>query len=138
VRPERLEEGWPLLTFETEANGDSWSTFGSLGLSTDFCPALAALVSPRTKYYFPRRTLFHFISPHRPATGADSRAGSPVSVFLCATFGKFQNYVCCFRVTLYSVYSVQKLIGVNVISVRVAKILSFQLEEGPPCELLFM
>ncbi len=47
-------EGWPLLTVETEANGDSRSTYerdpslvGSLGSSTrDFCPAVTALVGP--------------------------------------------------------------------------------------------
>ncbi len=46
----------------------------------DFCP-----VQHSTKYYFPHRTLFHFISPHRPATWAGSRAGSPVSVSLVST-----------------------------------------------------
>jgi hypothetical protein len=41
----------------------------------DFCLALAALVSPEQNI-----TLFHFISPHRPATTwAVKRAGSPVS-----------------------------------------------------------
>jgi hypothetical protein len=37
---------------------------------------------PSTKYYFPHRTLFHlqFISPHCPATWADRRSGSPVSL----------------------------------------------------------
>jgi hypothetical protein len=49
----------------------------------DFCPALAGCSSqPSTKYYYPHRTLFHFISPRRPATWAGSRAGSPVSVSL--------------------------------------------------------
>ncbi len=37
----------------------------------DFCPALAALVSPR-------RTLFPLILPHSPASWAGSRAVSPV------------------------------------------------------------
>ncbi len=46
----------------------------------DFCP-----VQPSTKYYFPHRTLFHFISPHRPATWLGSRAGSPVFVSLVIT-----------------------------------------------------
>jgi|688.fasta_scaffold709474_1 hypothetical protein len=49
----------------------------------DFCPTLAALVSQvRIQILFPCRTLFHFISPHRPATWASSLAGSPVSVSL--------------------------------------------------------
>jgi hypothetical protein len=46
----------------------------------DFCPALTAVVSPVQKL-FPRRTLFHFISPHRQACWAGSRARSPVFVF---------------------------------------------------------
>ncbi len=41
---------------------------------------LGSSSQPSTKYYFPHRTLFHFISSHRPATWAGSRAGSPVSV----------------------------------------------------------
>jgi hypothetical protein len=45
---------------------------------------LAALVGPvQTKYYFPHRTLFHFIYPHRPASWAGSHAGSPVSLNMC-------------------------------------------------------
>jgi hypothetical protein len=52
----------------------------------DFCPALAALVSSvYVKYYSPPRTLFHFTCPHRPATWAGRRAGSPVSVSLRST-----------------------------------------------------
>jgi len=55
--PERPREGWPLLlTAESEANGDSRSTYergpslvGLLGSlftvgTRDFCPAMAALV----------------------------------------------------------------------------------------------
>jgi hypothetical protein len=55
-------EGWPLLTIETEANGDSrvqmkgvlpwlvrWA--GHAGTS-DFSPALAALVGPVQNIYF--------------------------------------------------------------------------------------
>jgi len=34
---------------------------------------------PSTKYFFPGRTLFIFLCPHRPASWAGSRAGSPVS-----------------------------------------------------------
>ncbi len=37
---------------------------------------------PSTKYYFTSRRPFHYISRHRPATWAGSRAGSPVSVSL--------------------------------------------------------
>jgi hypothetical protein len=46
-------------------------------------PALTA--QPSKKYYFPYRTLFHNISPHRPATWAGRRAGSPVSGSLATT-----------------------------------------------------
>jgi hypothetical protein len=83
-------EGCPLLTVETDANGDSWSInergpslTGSFGSSCRykrfFYLALTALVSPVQNIFFPYRTLCHFICPHRPATWARSRAGSPVS-----------------------------------------------------------
>ncbi len=72
-----------LLTVETEANGDSKSTnemgptlVASLGSSCR--PALAALVSP-VQMFFPRRTLFQFICPHRPAIWAGNLTGSPFS-----------------------------------------------------------
>ncbi len=61
----------------------------------DFCPALNTLVSPVTKYYFPHRTLFHFIRPHRPATWVGSRAGSPACLVLgpCVRLHYFS--LCC-------------------------------------------
>ncbi len=52
-------EGWPLLTVETEANGDSKSTNERGHLSWALsCPALAALVGPSTKYVFHHRRPF--------------------------------------------------------------------------------
>ncbi len=79
MRPERLEEGWPLLTFETEANGDSgdsWSTFergpslvGSLGLSIDFCSALAALVGPEQNIIFLTAHFFTLLVPIAQQSG---------------------------------------------------------------------
>jgi hypothetical protein len=57
-------EGWPLLTVETEVNGDLKSTnergpfwVGSLGLlcfvgTRDFCSALAALFGPVQNIFF--------------------------------------------------------------------------------------
>ncbi len=48
-----------------------------------FLSCLGCSSQPRTQYYFPRRTLFHFFSRHRPATWGVRRAGSPVSVSLC-------------------------------------------------------
>jgi hypothetical protein len=53
------ERVWPLLTVETEGNGDSQSTnergpslVGSLGSLRDFCPALAALIGPVENIFF--------------------------------------------------------------------------------------
>jgi hypothetical protein len=76
--PERASEGWLLLNVENEASGDSWSTnergpslVGSLGSScwyNRFLSCLGCSSQPLTKCYFPHRTLFHFISSHRPAT----------------------------------------------------------------------
>ncbi len=88
---ETREWGWPLLTVETKANGDSWSTYekgpslvGSMGSSCwyNFCSALAALVSPVKNTISLTTYLFTLFSPHRPATWADSSAGSSVSVSL--------------------------------------------------------
>jgi hypothetical protein len=45
-----------------------------------FLSCLARSSRPSTKYFFfPHRTLFHFIRTHRLASWAGSRAGSPVS-----------------------------------------------------------
>ncbi len=82
--------GWLLMTIETEANVDSWSTFqsgpslvGSFSLSADtidFCPALAALVSPVQNIIFLTTHFFTLLVPcAHAATWAGSRAGSPVS-----------------------------------------------------------
>ncbi len=65
---------WPLLTAETEANGDSWCTyerkhsvFGSMGLTCPYNRFLSCFDSscrPSTKYFFfLHRSLFHFIVP---------------------------------------------------------------------------
>jgi hypothetical protein len=69
---------WPLLTVETEVNGDSKSTnernpslVGSLGLSYDtrgFSSALAALVGPEQNMFFLTFKLFQFLCYHRPAS----------------------------------------------------------------------
>jgi hypothetical protein len=78
-------EGWPLLTVETEANGDSRSTYergkgvlhwlGSLCRYNTFLSCLGCS-RPSTIYYFPHHTLFHFLSPHCPATWGGNRAAS--------------------------------------------------------------
>ncbi len=70
----------PESTYERDPSLD-----GPLGSSCQYSTFLSCLGSssqPSTNYYFPHRTLFRFISPHRPATWAGSRAGSPVSVSL--------------------------------------------------------
>ncbi len=90
VRPRETRDRWPLLTVETEVNGDSGSTYeigpslvGSLGLSCRFKRVLSCLgcpSQPNSKYF--HRTLFQFVCPHCPASWADSRVGSPVSLYV--------------------------------------------------------
>ncbi len=78
VKSREAREGWPLLTVETEVNGVSEITkwmglVGSLGLSCQYNRFLACLGCsrrPSTKYFFPRRTLFQFLCPQRPASCA--------------------------------------------------------------------
>ncbi len=92
VKPRETTEGWPLLTVETEVNGDSKSKnesgpffVGSLGSSCRykrFLSCLGCSSQLSTKYFFPHRTLFQFMCPHRQALWAGSRAGPPVSVCL--------------------------------------------------------
>ncbi len=85
-------EEWPQLTVETEVNGDSkrvqikgvlpWLACWACRAGTrDFCPAFAVLVA-QYKIFFPNRTLFPFICPHRSATWAGSRAGSPTCLLV--------------------------------------------------------
>jgi hypothetical protein len=45
-----------------------------------FLSCLGCSSQPSIQYYFPRRTLFHCLSRHRPATWAVRRAGPPISV----------------------------------------------------------
>ncbi len=92
--PRETREGWPLLTVETEVNGDSKSTNGwFVGLvvlvqKTFILPGCPG--QPITKYFFPHRALFQFMCPHRPETWAGSRAGPPVSE--CVSPGKPYTY----------------------------------------------
>ncbi len=51
----------------------------------DFCSALAALVGLVQNIFFPHRTLFQCLCPHRPASWAGSRAGSPVPQYVSLT-----------------------------------------------------
>ncbi len=48
----------------------------------DFCPAVAALVSPEQNIIFLTAHFFTLLSPHSPATCAGRRAGLPVSMSL--------------------------------------------------------
>ncbi len=88
----RDTRGLVRLTVDPKVNGDSRSTNerdpsfgGSLGLSCQYkrisfclgCPSW-----PSTKYFLLHRTLFEFFCPHRPASWAGSRAGSPVSQYV--------------------------------------------------------
>jgi hypothetical protein len=50
---------------------------------TLFCPGCPG--QPNTKYFFPHRTLFQSMFPHRSGTLAGRRAGSPVSVSLSSS-----------------------------------------------------
>jgi hypothetical protein len=72
-------EVWPLLTVETEVNGNSKSTnergpflVGSLGLPYRYKRLLFSLgcsSRPCTKYFFPHRTLFQISLSPSPAAG---------------------------------------------------------------------
>jgi hypothetical protein len=82
--------GSTLLTVETEVDGYSQSTnervhslVGSLGFGV---PVQEIFVLPRLfssaqvlNIFFLTVHYFQFLCPHRPASWADSRAGSPVS-----------------------------------------------------------
>ncbi len=76
---QRDKRGCPLPTVETEANGDSWSTYEMgpflVGSYKIFLSCLGCSSQPRT-IFFLHRTLFQFISPNR---WSGSRAASPVS-----------------------------------------------------------
>jgi hypothetical protein len=92
--PWETREWRPLLTLETEMNGDSKVTNdrgpsleGSLGTSFRYKRLLCCLGcsgQASTKYFFPVHILFQFMYPHCPSTG--SRAGTPVSECVSPTF----------------------------------------------------
>ncbi len=85
-----------MLTVETETNGVSKSTnergpswlarWAPCAGTRDFCLALTALVRSVKNSIFPHRTYILVLCPHRPASWAGSRDGSPVFyVCLCGT-----------------------------------------------------
>jgi hypothetical protein len=71
----------PLLTVETEANGDSKSTNerGPSCRYKRFLSCLGCFSRPSTTPFFSHCTLFRLICHHCPASWAGSRAGSLVS-----------------------------------------------------------
>jgi hypothetical protein len=83
--------GWPLLTVETEANGDSWSTYERVrwcvGLNhragtRDVWTALAALGPVQNIFYLLHATVFTLFCPQRSANWAGSRPASPCLLIL--------------------------------------------------------
>ncbi len=77
TRPRESREGWPLLTVETEVNGESKST-------NERGPSLVGLVVPMQEIWFSlgcsSRPSTKYIFPHHRTTSwAGSRAGSPLS-----------------------------------------------------------
>jgi hypothetical protein len=93
VTSRETKEGWPLLTVETEMNRDSKSTNErgpflavSSGLSCRYKSCLFCVKfssRPSTKYFFPHRTLFYFLWPHRPEAGQAAVLGRlSLSVYL--------------------------------------------------------
>ncbi len=82
VTARETREGWLLLSVETEANGDSSSTYErgpslavSLGLSCRykrFCPALSALVGPVQNIFSSQYTNSLYFSPAPSQLGRQS------------------------------------------------------------------
>jgi hypothetical protein len=71
-----------VLTRETKEGCPAEWLVGSLGLSCQynrFLFALAAPVGLVQNIFFSHLTLFKFLCPHRPASLAGRRAGSPIS-----------------------------------------------------------
>jgi hypothetical protein len=95
-------EGWPLLTVETEVDGDLKSAYergsslvGSLGLLCRykrFLFCLGCSSRPYTKYFFPHRTLFQYLCPQCPASWADSCAGTDACLLVCVSVLDFKKY----------------------------------------------
>ena len=86
VKSRETIDGWPMLTVETELNGDSKCTnerrpplVGCRAGTRDFCSALAALICPVQNICFLTAHFFNSFVPIAPASWAGSRAGPPVS-----------------------------------------------------------
>ncbi len=101
MKTRETREGRPLLTVETEANGDSKSTnergpslVGLLGLSCRYKRFLSCLgcysSRPRTKYFF---LTVHFLNlcSHCPASRAGGRAGSSVIYNMCLWWKRYMD-----------------------------------------------
>jgi hypothetical protein len=90
VGAREIREWWPLLTIETELNGDSKRTkervpfyFGSLGLSCRFCLGFSSPTS--TKYFFPHPTLFQCLCPHASHSKLGSQPCCVACVLVCVS-----------------------------------------------------
>ncbi len=90
-------EGRPLLTGETKAIGDLWSTnervlpwlvrWARRAATRDFYSALAVLASPEQNIFFLAAHFFHFMCPHRPATwGGQLVVPGRLSLNMCLWF----------------------------------------------------
>jgi hypothetical protein len=92
----KTREGWPLLTVETEANGDSKSTnewvhplfvgWAVHASTRDFCPGMDALVDPvQTKITSSSHTISLYVSPIAQEAGqanVQGRLSPNVSLWL--------------------------------------------------------
>ncbi len=89
--PWKCWPNWPMLTVETDVNGDSKRKnergpflVGSLGLPCRYYRFLFCLgCCSRPSIFFPRRTLFPFHCPHRPASW--NRPPCWVTCLLCVS-----------------------------------------------------
>ncbi len=86
----KMERGWPLLTVETEANGDLKSTnergpllvrWACRASTIDFCHALAALVGPVKIFFSSPYTISIHLSPS--ATKLSKQSCRVSCLFMC-------------------------------------------------------
>jgi hypothetical protein len=105
VLPRETREGWPLLTIETEVNGDSKSTnergtflVGSLALlcrCKRFLSCFGCSSRPSTKYFFPHHTLFKLLCSHRTASWVPAELGR-LSLSVCLRYYLMADGESCF------------------------------------------
>ncbi len=109
------------------------SLLGLLGSSCRYNSFLSCLgysiVNPVQNISFPRRTLFHCISPHHPATWAGSRAGSPVFVYHIVAQG-YGTEESCFVLFFQHCSNISLSLYVFIIYVKYEKELSYLRQGG--------